>query len=92
MSRPRKKRRIKFNPNVTYFKPRGVPMKNLSEVCLTPGEVEALRLYDHLGLSQTEAAEKMDLSQSTFQRIIKEAHKKVAAGIIEGKAIKINLN
>jgi predicted DNA-binding protein (UPF0251 family) len=92
MSRPRKKRKISFNPNVTYFKPRGVPMKNLSEVCLTPGEVEALRLYDYENLSQTEAAEKMNLSQSTFQRIIKTAHKKLARGVIEGKAIKINLN
>ncbi len=92
MPRPRKKRRINFNPNVTYFKPRGVPMKSLEEVSLSHGEAEALRLYDQLDFSQTEAAKKMDLSQSTFQRIIKSAHKKVAQGLIEGKAIKINLD
>ncbi|MGM0439133.1 MAG: DUF134 domain-containing protein [Patescibacteria group bacterium] len=92
MPRPRKKRKINFNPNVTYFKPRGVPMRDLGEVSLTHSEAEALRLYDHQGLSQTEAAKKMDVSQSTFQRTIKVAHKKVAKGLIEGKAIKIDLS
>ena len=91
MPRPRKKRRINFNPNVTYFKPRGVPMRSLGEVSLTHGEAEALRLYDYEDFSQTEAAGKMDVSQSTFQRIIKSAHKKVAEGLIDGKAIKIDL-
>jgi len=44
MARPRLCRRIGFNPNITYFKPQGVPMRALEMVELTAEEVEALRL------------------------------------------------
>lgn len=87
--RPRKSRKIEFEPNVKYFKPRGVPLRFLAEVILTPEEVETIRLKDVLGFDQVEAAKKMNTSQSTFQRIISSAHKKISQAIIEGKAIKI---
>lgn len=87
--RPRKFRRIEFEPDVRYFKPRGVPLRLLDEVVLTPEEVETIRLKDVLGLDQIDAAKKMNTSQSTFQRIIFSAHKKISQAIIEGKAIKI---
>ena len=89
MPRPRKNRRIRFDPTVTYFKPRGIPMVSLKEVVLESDEVEALRLKDKKGLDQTECAKKMKISQSTFQRIIVSAHKKIAEAIMDGKAIKI---
>ncbi|MBN1778745.1 MAG: DUF134 domain-containing protein [Candidatus Buchananbacteria bacterium] len=92
MPRPKLQRKIGFDPNVTYFKPRGVPMRTLQEVALTIEEVEAIRLKDFLGLEQTQAAEKMKTSQSTFQRILTQAHQKIAQAIIEGKALKINQN
>ena len=44
MSRPRLCRKIRFNPNITYFKPQGVPMRFLDIVELTTEEIEALRL------------------------------------------------
>ena len=40
-------------------------------------------------LEQEEAAKKMKISQSTLQRILTLARKKVAEALIEGKAIKI---
>ena len=89
MSRPRLCRRIKFNPNVTYFKPQGVPMRFLEVVELTNEEAEALRLKNIKDLDQEEAAKKMKTSQSTFQRILSSAYKKIAKALIEGKAIKI---
>jgi predicted DNA-binding protein (UPF0251 family) len=89
MPRPRLCRRIKFNPNVTYFKPQGVPMRFLDVVELSSEEAEALRLKNIKDLDQTEAAKKMNTSQSTFQRILSSAYKKVAEALIEGKAIKI---
>ena len=89
MVRPRLCRRIKFNPNVTYFKPQGVPMINLEVVDLTTEEVEALRLKNIQNLEQKEAAKKMNTSQSTFQRILSSAYKKITVAIIDGKAIKI---
>jgi predicted DNA-binding protein (UPF0251 family) len=89
MVRPRLCRRIKFNPGITYFKPQGVPMKNLEIVELTTEEVEALRLRNIQDLEQEEAAQKMNTSQSTFQRILSSAYKKITKAITEGKAIKI---
>ncbi|PJB83295.1 hypothetical protein CO087_02055, partial [Candidatus Wolfebacteria bacterium CG_4_9_14_0_8_um_filter_39_46] len=76
-------------PNVTYFKPRAVPLSLLEEVDLDIDELEALRLCDFKNLEQIEAAKKMKVSQSTLQRILTSAHKKVAEALIEGKAIKI---
>ena len=92
MVRPRLCRRIEVNPRVTYFKPRGVPMRNLKEVELTIEEVEALRLKNIENLDQIECAKKMKTSQSTFQRILSSAYKKMSEGIINGKAIKITKN
>lgn len=87
--RPRKCRQIQFNPNVTYFKPQGIPMRFLDEIELSAEEVEALRLKNIEDLDQIEAAEKMHTSQSTFQRILSSAYKKISIALIEGKAIKI---
>ncbi len=89
MPRPRLPRRIRFNPNVTYFKPQGVPMRFLEIAELTAEEVEALRLKNIKNLSQEECAKQMKTSQSTFQRILSSAYKKISKAIIEGKAIKI---
>jgi len=89
MPRPRLCRRIEFNPNITYFKPQGVPMRDLEMIELTAEEVEALRLRNTEDLEQEEAAKKMNTSQSTFQRILSSAYKKITEAIIDGKAIKI---
>jgi len=89
MVRPRLCRRIRFNPNVTYFKPQGVPMRFLEVIELTTEEAEALRLKNIKDLDQEEAAKKMNTSQSTFQRILSSAYKKITEALIEGKAIKI---
>jgi uncharacterized protein len=89
MSRPKLCRRIKFNPNITYFKPQGVPMRILDVIELTTEEIEALRLKNIKDLDQMECAKKMNTSQSTFQRILSAAYKKISQALIEGKAIKI---
>jgi len=89
MVRPVKPRRVNFNPNVTYFKPRAVPLSILDEVDLGVDEIEAIRLCDFKEQDQVEAAKKMKVSQSTLQRILSSAHKKIAEALIEGKAIKI---
>ena len=89
MTRPRVKRFLKFNPNVDYFKPRGVPLKELEEVELLADEIEAIKLYLVDGLDQTQSAEKMGISQPTFARTVDSACKKVADSLINGKAIKI---
>jgi len=47
-------------------------------------EMEALRLSDLLDVDQTEAALRMGISQSTFQRILAGARRKVAAALVSG--------
>ena len=89
MARPRLYRRIEFNPKVTYFKPQGIPMRFLEVVELTAEEAEALRLKNMKGFKQEQAAKQMKTSQSTFQRILSSAYKKITEAIVEGRAIKI---
>jgi len=89
MTRPRLCRRVAFNPEITYFKPRGVPMAELTETVLTVDEFEAVRLKDLEGLEQEECAKKMNISQPTFHRLVVSARKKIADAIINGKAIRI---
>jgi len=89
MPRPRLCRRVRINPNITYFKPRGVPLRFLDEVELTHEELEALRLKNIKNLDQIECAELMKTSQSTFQRILSSAYKKISQALVNGEAIKV---
>lgn len=89
MPRPRRCRWIEAEPNSSYFKPRGIPLAYLEEVVLTVDEHEALRLADFMGLEQEEGAKRMKISRQTFGRMLSSARKKVAEGIVQAKAIKI---
>jgi len=89
MVRPKKHRFVTFDPNISYFKPRGIPMQNLEEVRLTIDEGEAMRLADLLGVSHEEAGRRMGVSRATFGRIVQKARKTVADALINGKAINI---
>jgi len=64
-------------------------MKELEIVELTAEEMEAYRLRHINDMDQLEAAKKMRTSQSTYQRILYSAYKKIADALINGKAIKI---
>ncbi|MFH0773780.1 MAG: DUF134 domain-containing protein [bacterium] len=87
--RPKLCRRLRFQPDVLYFKPQGIPMHQLEEIILLPDELEALKLYEVDCLDQTKSAKKMNISQPTFARILDSAQKKVAGAIVQGKAIRI---
>ena len=89
MSRPLKCRHVASVPGVTYFKPAGIPLRLLQEVCLNVEEAESLRLKDIEGLEQKQAAEKMKVSRPTFQRVLSAARKKLADALLNGKAIRI---
>jgi len=92
MVRPKLCRKIRFNPNALYFKPRGIPMKELKEIVLLPDEFESVKLVDMMEISQEESAGKMQISQPTLSRILKSARGKIADAIINGKAIKLEKN
>ncbi|MCU0615278.1 MAG: DUF134 domain-containing protein [Desulfobacterales bacterium] len=89
MVRPLKDRYVAFNPEVSYFKPRGIPMFELEEIRLTVDEREAIRLADMLGMSHEEAGRQMGVSRATFGRILQQARRKVADALINGKAINV---
>ncbi|HJX49850.1 MAG TPA: DUF134 domain-containing protein [Candidatus Nanoarchaeia archaeon] len=89
MPRPRLCRRIRFQPGVTYFKPAGVRMIDLTETILTLEEFEAIRLVDLEETEQSKAGKQMKISQPTLSRLLKSARKKLSDAIINGKAIKI---
>ena len=89
MPRPRIPRRVWFEPDVTYFKPAGVRMREPEVTILTFDEFEAVRLKDHEGMDQVEAARKMNISQPTFQRLYLSARKKIADALVNGKSIRI---
>ncbi|MFC2018708.1 DUF134 domain-containing protein [Chloroflexota bacterium] len=80
---------VDFMPDVTYFKPPGVPSVRLKEVCLSVEEAEATRLKDLEGLEQEECARKMKVSRSTFARVLVSSRRKIADALLHGKAIRI---
>ncbi len=89
MPRPRQCRRVAHLPQVTFYKPRGVPLSVLQQVNLTFDEFEAIRLADFEGLYQEQAAKKMNISRQTFGRILESAQKKIADALVNGKALSI---
>jgi len=54
-----------------------------------PDEVEALRLVDHLGLNQEEAAKSMGVSRGTVWRCVDSGRKKLISMIIEGRPLQV---
>lgn len=89
MPRPEKDRIVHTPPFYTGFKPIGVRAAGLDVVSLSLDEFEAFRLTDFMGLSHAEAAEEMDISRSTFSRLIEKARRKIAGLVIEGKLLTI---
>lgn len=89
MPRTKCLRYIAEHPEVTFYKPAGIPLRQLNEVVVNLDEFEALRLADAEGMYHSEAAEKMKISRQTFGRIITNARQKIARAILAGHAIKI---
>ena len=89
MPRPQFNRIVHEPPLYSDFKPIGVRGRNLEQIVLTLDEFEAFRLADQLGLSHALAADEMEISRSTFSRLIEKARKKVADFIILGKTLTI---
>ena len=89
MGRPHRGRRIGHNPNTTFFKPAGIPAKELRTTSILLDELEAMRLVDGEELKQTEAAERMGISQSTIARLLASGRKKTALALAHGEALQL---
>lgn len=90
MPRPIKCRRVACEPGVTYFKPAGIPLRDLAESELSIDELEAIKLVDFEEMEQIAASKKMEISQPTLHRLLRSGRKKVAQALIKGQAIKIS--
>ncbi len=75
--------------NDTYFKPRGIPLRELNEVNITDEELETLRLRYLENIDQEEAAKMMGISQSQYQRDLTSVMQKISQALINGYAISI---
>jgi uncharacterized protein len=89
MPRPRRNRFVYEPPLFTEFKPVGIAAKSLLRNRLTLDEYEAVRLADYQGYSHEEAAAEMQISRSTFSRLVVVARKKIADSMVNGKALSI---
>jgi predicted DNA-binding protein (UPF0251 family) len=82
MVRPRKPRRIGYQPKEDSYNP-------CKEKCIELGyeELEAIRLMDYQDLTQQEAADLMAVGRTTLQSIYKSDRAKVARALIENISI-----
>lgn len=87
MPRPKKCKMVGFVPHNLCFYPK---LSNEAEVILSIEEVEAIRLSDYLNMEQDRAADSMNVSRGTFQRIINSARNKTADALLHGKTIRID--
>lgn len=82
-------RKVGFLPQINYFKPMGVALAKLEEERISVEEAEAMRLKDLEELELEDCARRMNISRTTFSRILSSAHKRIASALLRGKAIRI---
>lgn len=87
--RQRNRRKLGFQFDEIYFKPRGIPLSQLEEAHITDEELETLRLRYIEKIDQQEAAKRMGISQSQYQRDLSVVLEKISIALIQGKAISI---
>jgi predicted DNA-binding protein (UPF0251 family) len=87
--RPKKTRWIRCFPGERCFRPKFKKLGEGDIIGLTIDEFEAIRLADLEELTHAQAAKLMKVSRPTFTRILSIAHKKVADGLVNIKAIRI---
>ncbi|MBN2461151.1 MAG: DUF134 domain-containing protein [Candidatus Cloacimonetes bacterium] len=89
MTRPQKERTVRQPPLYTEFKPIRIQRSQLTPIQLSLDEFEAIRLADFLGHDHLSAADEMEISRSTFTRLIEKARSKIAEFLIEGRELVI---
>ena len=87
--RRRGRRWISEIPEVSHFKPLGVPQSEDRTIYLTLEELEAIRLVDLEGMDQEEASLHMGISRRSLWNDLKSGRKKVASALVKGWAIRI---
>ncbi len=89
IGRRRKFRVIDANHSKVCFKPCGIKKIDLEIILINEDELESIRLADYEGMYQQEAANKMNISRTTFSRLVESARKKIAEAVLYQKALSI---
>lgn len=90
MPRPKQCRRVECPPESKGFRPLGRGcLRRTDPVVLKIDEYESIRLIDYEGLSQDEAALRMQVSRPTCTRIYESARKAIALAIVECRELQI---
>ncbi|MFW9996946.1 MAG: DUF134 domain-containing protein [Candidatus Odinarchaeota archaeon] len=87
MPRPKVEPSVCIEPLVKGFFPLTNKVYERKQLSITAAEFEALRLRDYLFLSQNEAAELMEISKPSYNRLLLRARQKLATAIVEGLEI-----
>ncbi len=87
MPRNKKQRMVHRPPLFTSYKPTGIRTSELEQIPLSLDEYEAIKLADYMEMDHAEAALEMEISRSTFSRLIEKARKKAAEFLVEGKVL-----
>ena len=75
-------------PPVRAFAPVGCAGDSPA-VILTVDEYESIRLIDHMGFSQEDCGQYMNIARTTVQQIYTAARKKLAGALVNGLSIRI---
>ncbi len=89
MGRHKKTRYCQEFRGHNLFKPAGIPLSQLEVVEIALDELEAMRLCDLEGHDQAQAADEMEISRGTIQRLVYSARRKLVDAVLNGKALTI---
>ncbi|MDN5357096.1 MAG: uncharacterized protein PWR17_265 [Candidatus Methanomethylophilaceae archaeon] len=84
MPRPKKWRNVCCLPESREYGPLDRDFGADEAIKMTVEEFEAVRLIDHVEMSQEECAERMCVSRTTVQDIYSKARRKLACSLVEG--------
>lgn len=87
----KKKRRCEKCMDKWVYKPVGKRITSLELEKVFMDELEAMRLCDGLNLSQKEAADLMEVSTGTLQRLVYSARKKIVDALCNDRAIELEI-
>lgn len=87
MPRNKKMRYCRGVNGYNLYKPSGIPLSQMEIIELGLDELEAMRLCDHDGKQQEEAADAMGVSRGTIQRLLESGRRKTLEALVNGKAL-----
>lgn len=87
MPRPRKHRCCRALPGQLIYKPAGIPLIDQPIRNISIDELEAMRLCDLEGKSQQQAADAMQVSRGTVQRLLQSGRRTLLNAILAREGI-----